>query len=297
MTDREDVILFVLMSTFWASNYPVSSIGLKYGNNFDLLFFRVFFAMIGILVIFNRRISLPKSLASFGRMAILSIFNVLIFMNLWFYSELFISSSLSVIVIYSYPISATLLSIVFLKEKFNGGTIAGIAMGFAGMIIIFYSSITEASLYGVALSFLSSLSWATGTVYFKKYMTREDSVSANFYQFLVAVPPMLLISFFFGVPSQIYNPGTMLLIAGFLTGIPGTAIAYYAYLILFRKHEIGKVSSLLFVVPAISVILSYFILGTTLTLIQAGGMALIFLGILFSIGRKLPTWQSVKQAQ
>ena len=35
-----------------------------------LLFFRVFFAMIGILVIFNRRLSLPKSLSSFGRMAV-----------------------------------------------------------------------------------------------------------------------------------------------------------------------------------------------------------------------------------
>ncbi|MCL4356480.1 MAG: DMT family transporter [Candidatus Thermoplasmatota archaeon] len=285
MSDRKDVILFIAMATFWASNYPVSSIGISYGNPFDLLYYRILFAFIGILVIFNRKIGLPKDMKSFVKMTVLALFNVLIFMNLWFYSETMISSSLSAIIIYTYPITASLMSIVFLKEKFVAGTIVGIILGFMGMILIFYSSISSSSYIGIMMSFGGSVSWAIGTVYYKKYMLGESSVSSNFYQFAISLVPMVIIAYFLGNPVDLYAPPPMFVLAGFLTGVPGTAVAYYSYLYLFRKHEIGRISSLLFIVPAISVVMSYFILGTTLSLEQLGGMALIIVGIIFSISK------------
>ena len=52
-----------------------------------------------------------------GKMAVLSLFNVLIFMNLWFYSEILISSSLSAIIIYIYHITAYLMINSLLKEN------------------------------------------------------------------------------------------------------------------------------------------------------------------------------------
>ncbi len=282
MEKEKDFLFFIFMSSFWAFNYPFVKMALAFEDASVLLLYRVIFAIIGMLLLFNRRIKLRLSLKSHGKMFILSLLNVTIFMEFWFLGETSVSSSLSSIIIYTYPIISTFLSIILLKEKYTMEGIGGIALGFTGIIVIFSDSINVASVYGIFLELLAATSWALGTIFYKKYIREEDRITTNFYQFAYSLIPVIFISFISTSPGKILNPGTEFLMLSLVIGIPGTAIAYYFFLKLNRDYNVSTISSFLFIVPALSVIFSYFILHNVLTYIQTSGFLLVSIGILLS---------------
>ena len=117
MSRKNDIVLFVIMVSFWALNYPLVKFALNYVDSFTLLFYRILISLVGILIIFNRKLRFNIRRNEIIPLFILSMLNVFIFMELWFIAETTISSSLSAILIYTYPVISTLLSIIFLKES------------------------------------------------------------------------------------------------------------------------------------------------------------------------------------
>ena len=59
----------------------------------------------------------------------------------------------------------------------------------------------------------------------------------------------------------------------------GTAVAYFIFVHLYSKYKASEISGFFFLVPAISLILGYFILGETMSLITYIGFAVIGIGI------------------
>ncbi|MGP6207797.1 DMT family transporter [Cuniculiplasma sp. SKW3] len=282
MEKKQDILFFIFMSSFWALNYTLVKLALSYENAFTLLLYRVIFSIIGIILIFNRKINLKMSLISHLKMIILSLFNVFIFMELWFIGESTVSSSLSSIMIYTYPVISTFLSLVLLHEKYTKETVAGIIFGFLGVIVIFSDSIGAKSYYGVVLELLAAISWSIGTIFYKHFIRTEDRVSTNFYQFAYGLIPIFLVSLVLGNPSQIVHPPISFILLAIIIGIPGTSVAYYLFLRLNRDYNVSTISSFLFLVPALSVVFAFFILDETLSLLQITGFLLVSVGIIFS---------------
>ena len=279
---KQDIMFFIFMSSFWALNYPLVKLALDYEDSFTLLLYRVIFSLIGIIIIFNRRLILKIGLISHIKMLILSFLNVFIFMELWFIGESSVSSSLSSILIYTYPIISTLLSIMLLHEKYTRETIAGIILGFSGIMVIFSNSLGLNSYYGIILEIMAAVSWSSGTIFYKRFIRTEDRISTNFYQFAYSLIPIFLITLIYGNYGEMLHPNVYFILLSAIIGIPGTAIAYYLFLKLNRDYNVSTVSSFLFLVPAISVFFGFFLLKETLSSIQIVGFALVSMGIVFS---------------
>lgn len=276
--------MFIVMASFWALNYPLVKIALAYETPTVLLFFRVFFASAFSLILFWNRIELRISKKTALKVFVLSLFNVILFMELWFYSENFMSAPLTSVIIYTYPIISTILSISFLQEKVRSSIIIGIVMGFTGMIIVFSYHLGVSSIYGPVLAMLGAVSWSVGTVFFKKFITFENKETVNLYQFVFALPITLLIAVLSGEAGEIASPSLYSLFLAAMIGIPGTAFAYYAFLHLNRDYSVARISSLLFVVPAVSVFFSFLMLNQLLNLVEIAGLILISIGTFFSSG-------------
>jgi Predicted permeases len=136
------------MIIFWAINFPLIKIALVYENSFTLLFYRILFALIGMLIIFNRKIIFKVTRKDIPLLLFQSVFMVILFMEFWLMAESTISSALSVILIYMYPVLATVLSILFLKEYYNRFVIIGIIVGFSGIFLIIFQCIIFQSGHG-----------------------------------------------------------------------------------------------------------------------------------------------------
>ncbi len=273
-----------MMSSFWALNYPLVKIALSYESPTVLLFFRVLFATLFSLLLFWKNIELKISRNTALKVIVLSLFNVVLFMELWFYSENFMSAPLTSVLIYTYPIISTVLSISVLQEKVNMGIIVGIILGFTGMIIVFSYNLGVHSFTGPVIALLAALSWSLGTLFFKKFINNESKETVNFYQFLFALPVTFILVMLSGQLDEVINPTLWSLFIAALIGIPGTAFAYFAFLHLNRDYSVAGVSSLLFVVPALSTIFSLIILNQSLELVGMVGLALISVGTFFSSG-------------
>ncbi len=282
MSRKNDIVLFVIMVSFWALNYPLVKFALNYVDSFTLLFYRILISLVGILIIFNRKLRFNIRRNEIIPLFILSMLNVFIFMELWFIAETTISSSLSAILIYTYPVISTLLSIIFLKESYNRYVILGIILGFSGVIVIFFHGLISGLGIGVLIAFLGSVSWASGTIYYKKYLGGTERETTNFYQFAFAIVPALMVAGVFQPNITLFEPNLTFLIIVIIIGFPGTAIAYYAFLHLNREYRVSTISSFLFLVPALSVIFSIFLLNEIPSVYEIAGLLLVSIGIIFS---------------
>ncbi len=279
---KGDIALFAIMVTSWSINYPVLKIALNYTTPFVLLFYRILFSFIFIYIIFRPKLHLKLSRHDIIPLFVLSLLDVVIWMELWFVAETTISASLTSILIYTYPIISTLMAVIFLGEHYNKYVFVGIIIGFTGIIVIFSNSLKVGLKPGIVIAILSAIMWALGTMYYMKYHTKRDRETTNFYQFGFAILPALLIA---GVANPDINTlelTPLLLGLILIMAIPGTAVAYYAFLHLNRKYGVSTVSSFLFIVPALSVVFSFVILDEIPTLIEIAGLLMVAAGIFFS---------------
>ncbi len=282
MGKQNDVLLFIFMVISWAINYPVIKIALRYTDPFTLLFYRILFSLIFIYIIFRPRLHLKLSRHDIVPLFILSMLNVLIWMELWFVAETSISASLTSIIIYTYPIISTLMAIIFLGEHYNKYIFLGIGTGFAGLLVIFSNSLLVGFRPGIIIALLGAITWASGTIYFMKYHTKKDRETTNFFQFGFALLPALLIAGIARPSVSIFEPSPILVGLILVISIPGTAVAYYAFLHLNKKYGVSTISSFLFIVPALSVVFSIIILNEIPSFYELIGLILVGIGIFFS---------------
>ncbi|MEM3676098.1 MAG: DMT family transporter [Thermoplasmataceae archaeon] len=273
-----DVALFLVMASSWAINYPLVKIALQYEPPLVLLFFRVAFASVISVIIFRRSIKIPRDLASMGRIVIFALLNIVIFMGLWFIGEETETAAISSIIIYTYPILSILLSAMFLNDKLNRYAVAGTVFGFLGLVTIFADQLVIRPNIGLALLFGGALSWAIGTVYFKKFLSTIGNATVNSLQFFIALPITAAIAF----PAGQFSVSGLtieFLIISFIIGSIGTGVAYYIFLDLVSKYNISEISAYFFAVPALSLLFSFALIHEEESYFTILGFILVSVGI------------------
>ena len=278
MSKYVDAGLFVLMAFFWGLNYPLVKIALQYQSFATLTLFRVLFAIVFSFAIFWKKIRFPKDKTDNFNIFVFAILNIVIFFTLWFMGESTVSSGLSSIIIYTYPILSILFSFLFLKEGLNNYKLAGLIFGFIGLVLIFANQIITRPNIGLVFLIIAAISWSFGIVFLRKYLTLVGSYTVNSLQFLYALPLVFIIS----IPYHVVNVSKFnieFLLITLYMGSLGTAVAYFIFVHLYSKYKASEISGFFFLVPAISLILGYFILGETMSLITYIGFAVIGIGI------------------
>lgn len=290
MSKASDGVAFLIMASFWALNYPFVKFGLAYEPPLFLLLFRILFAALFSFIFMFRSLKFPRSLATNFYIAVSGIFNVAIFMGLWFTGETYESAALSSILIYSFPIIVIVLSSIFLKEKLTAFRILGTVIGFIGVILIFVNQIVIKPNIGLVLLIFGATAWASGAIIFKKFLSGENVVTVNTLQFIYSLPVIAVWAFTtskFSVSGFTFSFVAIALYIGSL----GTSVAYLIYLYLFRKYTVSSISALFFTVPALSIVFSFFLLGEKNSAYTYAGFVLISAGIYLSSRRKPILWK------
>ena len=282
-----DAGLFVVMASAWALNYPFVKFALEYEGPESVVLFRIIFALIFALFIFGRGLKWPRDLKSNLLLVFYGFLNIVAFMSFWLLGESTESSSLSSVIIYTFPVLTMVFSVILLKEKVSSMKIAGTVLGFTGLVVVFASHLIIKPGPGLFYLLFAAVSWAFATIVFKKYFSNQESRSVNTIQFVYALPFLAVFTFGSGgftISGLTYQ---FILIAIFMGSI-GTAVAYAIFLYLVRKYPVSEISSFFFLVPALSIIFSLLLLHKVSTIYTYAGFALISAGIfLSSFGRSV----------
>jgi len=282
LSDRRFAVLaFVLLVVFWGSAFAVIKVGLGYSP--PVLFAGLRTLLCGAVmtiaaVVWGRKPNLGRDWPVY---LLLAAFNVVLFMGLQTFTILYMPSGSAAVVIYLQPILVGLLAFLMLDEPLSAAKVMGLALGFSGVVAVSAGSFSEASLgtpVGVAFGVSSAISWALGTVFFKRYGERLSMLWAVAAPFLLG--GIVLTSLGLALESFSEITWNRAFLASWLySGLVGTALAWMLWLGLVRVGEASRVAAYVFFVPLVSVLLGALFLGETLSLLLLLGAVLVVAGI------------------
>ena len=169
---------------------------------------------------------------------------------------------------------------------------AGLALGIAGLFVLFYPELTAKSALGhrelwASLSLLGgSFSWALGSVLSKRWLAGMDVFSATAWQIIVAGIANFAFAIFMGDFSHVVwtrrGVGAMLYLVVF-----GSWVGYTAYIYLLKHVPSSKVSTYAYVNPVVAVFLGWLILHERVDRFILAGSAIVILSVILVTSAKV----------
>lgn len=271
------LITITAFSLIWSSAFIAGAIALKEVGPFTLLFAR--FALTSLVL-------LPFSLAGgslhtpdvihYG--LLLGLLNNIIYLGLSFSALRLISPEVVIVIISCAPFVTTTAAALLGMETFSARTLIGILLGFSGVLIISgMASFEQANVWGFVQATAAMLSFAAGTVLFRRKAHELPILQTNFWQSFAGalglLPVAVVLEGTFYIPSAPTFIAVLYLV--FAVSIGGMAL----WLILIRSSGAGTASSYHLLNPFFGVLLAYLFLDKQLNAADFIGAALIAVGL------------------
>lgn len=202
----------------------------------SLSFFRMFIPAAILLVFFSYK-KTKLFTGNFKLMLLASLFNAI---RLFLYIFAFLHTSISnaIIILFTWPIFATIFSIVLLKEKISKRTALLIILAFIGIIVMYANkeiNFSNDDFIGAMAMLGSAIFFALSIVTFKKESNNYSELETTFYQNVVGA--IIFLPFIF-INQPFPNPlhFSLGILYGFLFGIIAFTLFFYALKRLKLSH-------------------------------------------------------------
>ena len=265
--------LFVLL---WSSGAIFSKWGLAHASPFAFLLIRFAIALLAlVLLIPLMKFQMPRGRKAIGYalatgMVLLGAYQIFYLLAL----DLKVTPGVMATVMGVQPI----LTAVIMERRHSFSRSLGLGLGLTGLILVVYQGIGLAGLSwaGMLYALLALASMTAGTLMQKRIT--QDPLGTLPLQYLAG---LLLCALF--VPFQPFHFEHS---AGFVVPVlwMGLVVSVLATLLLYRmisKGNLVNVTSLFYLVPAVTAIMDYLIFGNKLAALSVLGMALIIIGLVF----------------
>ncbi len=274
------LLLGVVFAIIWSSAFPSAKVAVQYAPPFFILFLRFFFS--GLLAV-----AIAKALGqkiSFNKKDWLSIvtFGVLqnsIYLGLIFLAATKIEANVSVIIASILPLTVALFSWLFFNSKISILGIAGLLLGFSGVLVIMYQRAQSGSeLIGIFLCFIALLATTIATLILSKINIKKENVLMIVgLQMIVGCVTLFPFSYFFEDWIIKWHVNFVLTFT-YLSLFPGIIAPLIWF---YLQKEIGTVrfSSFHFLNPIFGVFLSFLLLSEKLSFFDFIGIAVVTIGL------------------
>lgn len=190
-------------------------------------------------------------------------------------------AGLSALIIGLQPLITSVIAGWMLGERILPRHWLGLAVGFAGIVIVLAPKIDDA-LGGVtpatfAACVLSALAISLGTVWQKKFVANVDLVTVTLWQYVGAALLTASGSFLFETRSFTLTGELVFAMAWLVLVLSIGAI--FLLMRMIREGEMSKVASLFYLVPAVTTVIAWVLFGETLTPVQIAGMVVTTVGV------------------
>jgi drug/metabolite transporter (DMT)-like permease len=256
-------VVFTAFSYYFAKN------GLIYASPFAFMGLRYLVAA-GILLTISKKIILSRNLLYLSLMTITSTM-------FWSYGLLYVSPAESAVLSYSMPLFSLPIAFMMVKEKPSRTELAGIFVGFAGIMIYGLPLLQGFTEVGMFLTIINAFFWGMFTVFYRK-LRDQDPVSINASQMLIGGLIMMALSPFDFTLKINYE---FLIDLAWMATLGG-AVQFLLWNYMIRISKVNRVTVLAFSVPIFTMILSAIMTDALPGILAISGVAIMFSGILVS---------------
>src|SRR6516165_2524437 len=268
---------FVLL---WSSGYPAARIALDHSGPFTLLVLRfggaglIFAALAGL-----NGVAWPRGRAALHSACVGTLQLGLQFGALYWAAYQGVNVGLIALVIGTMPIVTALLGRVLFRELIRPFQWIGFALGFGGVALAVGESVTpgRGAGPGAYLAVLAGLlALSVGTLYQKSHASNVDPRSGLALQHLAATFLLLPFAVHEGFRADMSPAffGSL----GWVIGV-NSLTAFALLFVLLKRGAVNQVAALFFLMPPVTAVIDYLLLGDALTTFKVAGLALAALGV------------------
>jgi len=190
------------------------------------------------------------------------------------------------------PVVMMLFAWLLVSERLRALSLVGAAIGVAGVVLMLLGGAASVDPWGVVAAVAAMTMASFGYTLAKRWGGGVDAVSLSSWQLIAGgvllVPFALVLE---GAPPALDASA----IAAFAyVGVVATAIAFVAWFSALRRLDAGAVGLIGLLNPVTGVLLGTLVAGEALSANQAGGMALVLVGIVIGqpvTARAMAAWR------
>jgi drug/metabolite transporter (DMT)-like permease len=279
------IAVTVLASLVWGTSFPVIKVGLSFIDSYSFAFLRLIIASIAILAISVPLKKFQPSLFKNKLIWFLGISNAIGFV-LQYVGMNYTTASKTVLLVDSDVIIVALLSWLTFKERFSNRMKAAVVLGFLGALLLVtggnVSELTGGELLGDILVFLAGVVWAFFMIWNKSLVSKGVDAIAMTSCVMPATAIMLL-------PSALILGSMNLSILAtegwgtiVYTGVFCSTVAYSLWTVGLKRLSVTISAIVLLLEVVFAIVLSFWLLGESFTIIAAIGATLILFSILLA---------------
>jgi len=190
------------------------------------------------------------------------------------------------------PVLVSLFAAKYLNEPLRPRAVFGLILGLVGLFVVVIPRInmtgTNAiSLVAVAASVIGLLGGTSGTILQKKYGGAIPTLAGTSIQYAATALVLLVLALLFEEPNITWSPEFI----GALTWLV-LALSFGAILLLFfllAQGSAASVSSLYYLVPAVTAIIAYFLFDEHISTLSLIGTAITVVGVWLVVSKQKET--------
>ena len=189
-----------------------------------------------------------------------------------------LTATLSALIVGLQPILTNILSGPILKEKVTITQWFGITLGFIGTIMVIgYDIGISIPILGVASSIVALLGATIATIWQKKFTNNITLSVNNFYQAFAASIFLTIVSMLFEISFINFDIRFILSMGWQIIMVSFGAYAILMYLI--KQGTASKTSNLFFLVPPVTAVMAWMVLGEELFIVDVIGLLICAFGV------------------
>ncbi|MCF2532003.1 DMT family transporter [Yinghuangia soli] len=274
-----------LLAAIWGSSFLWIKLALRGFSPVEVALVRIALGAATLLAISRvRGIGLPRGMGTWGHLTVAAFFNNALPYALFAFGEETVDSSVAGVINATTPLWTMLLAVLVGSGKRLGtGQVAGLFLGFAGVILILAPWQSAGAFgAGAAMIMIAAFSYAISYLYLERFLSGRglDPIAMCGSQLAAATGLLLLVLPFSGDLAVHARPDAFAAIA--ILGVLGTGIAVVINYRLILDDGAAVASSVTYLLPLVSVLLGALALGEGFGLRMAVGIAVVLGGIALS---------------
>ena len=267
--------------TIWGSGFLASKIGMLYAPPFSFLTLRFIFGILCMLpLVLITRPLWPASRPELGHVIVAGLLMHAMHLGGSHYTQyLGVSAGITAVLLTVQPLLTAFIASRWLGERLSPRQWAGIAVGFAGVVLVVWHKIDirEMTLGSLIAVIVALLAVTAGTLYQRVFCPRVDLRTSTLIQFIasaVVLAPLAWIVEGFSVRWA----WPMFAAIVFLV-ICASILAVSALHALMRHGEATRVTSLFYLTPIFAVVLEFALFKVVPTAVSVIGIAVTCAGV------------------
>jgi drug/metabolite transporter (DMT)-like permease len=189
------------------------------------------------------------------------------------------------------PLITAFIAVPMIDERVSGKHWFGLAVGLLGVTLVLSPKFSASTIDGISpvtagVGLLGIVSAAFGTVYQKRHATALPLIPSMFWQYVGASAATVILA---GLTEHFRFDGSLQAWSGLAWAVVISSVCNILILMyLIREGAVAKVSALIFLVPGVAALVTYFMFGETLNLVQIIGMAVTAAAVII-VNRRAPS--------